>query len=116
MTTYLVWFRHDLRITDHSALHAACQNNDAKIIALYVATPAQWLLHGMSPRQATFLLQNLQILQQALEDKGIPLFYQQCEDFHQAIEFIDIFCKKKRSPTFFIIINTKLMNENEIGC
>lgn len=93
MTTHLVWFRHDLRITDHSALHAACQDADAKVIALYIATPGQWQTHGMAPRQAAFLLQNLQALQHALADKGIPLFYQQCDDFHQAVEAVDAFCK-----------------------
>ncbi|MGX8940475.1 deoxyribodipyrimidine photo-lyase [Symbiopectobacterium sp. Eva_TO] len=101
MTTHLVWFRHDLRITDHSALHAACQNADAKVVALYIATPGQWQAHGMAPRQATFLLQNLQALQQSLAAKGIPLFYQQCEDFHQAVETVDAFCKKQHVSHLF---------------
>lgn len=101
MTTHLVWFRHDLRITDHSALHAACQNADAKVIALYIATPTQWQVHGMAPRQATFLLQNLQALQRALADKGIPLFYQQCDDFHQSVEAVETFCKKQHVTHLF---------------
>lgn len=101
MTTHLVWFRHDLRITDHSALHAACHNADAKVIALYIATPGQWQAHGMAPRQATFLLHNLQALQQSLADKGIPLFYQQCDDFHQSVDAVDALCKKQHVSHLF---------------
>ncbi len=101
MTTHLVWFRHDLRITDHSALHTACQNADARVIALYIATPDQWQAHGMAPRQATFLLRNLQALQQSLADKGIPLFYQQCDDFSQAVDAVDAFCKKQHVSHLF---------------
>ena len=45
MATQLVWFRNDLRITDNSALSAACRCADDKVIALFVATPEQWKNH-----------------------------------------------------------------------
>ena len=45
MTTHLVWFRNDLRITDNRALHAACEDPQARVIAVFVATPEQWKRH-----------------------------------------------------------------------
>ncbi|MEY4475272.1 MAG: hypothetical protein RL248_1039, partial [Pseudomonadota bacterium] len=42
MATHLVWFRNDLRVTDNLALHAACQDPKAMVIALFIATPKQW--------------------------------------------------------------------------
>lgn len=93
MTTHLVWFRHDLRITDNSALHAACQDAQAKVIALYIATPQQWAQHGMAPRQAAFLRANLEALQTRLADKGIPLSYVQCADFAAVVDQLAAFCQ-----------------------
>ena len=37
MTTHLVWLRNDLRINDNLALHAACRDSKAKVIALFLA-------------------------------------------------------------------------------
>nr|MBA2815216.1 Deoxyribodipyrimidine photo-lyase [Candidatus Pantoea persica] len=39
MRTHLVWLRNDLRINDNLALHAACRDAEAQIVALYIATP-----------------------------------------------------------------------------
>ncbi len=58
MTTHLVWFRNDLRITDNRALHAACEDPQARVIGVFVATPEQWKQHVMAPRQAAFIYQH----------------------------------------------------------
>lgn len=68
----LVWFRDDLRLEDHPALHAAGSDPDG-IVALYVLDEespgvrplggaARWWLHG-----------SLQRLADALSQRGIPL-------------------------------------------
>lgn len=72
--THVVWFRNDLRITDNRALHAACQDPQAKVIAVYIATPEQWKQHDMAPRQAAFIHQNLQCLVHALAGKTFHCF------------------------------------------
>ncbi|MFN1129556.1 deoxyribodipyrimidine photo-lyase [Lelliottia nimipressuralis] len=81
MTTHLVWFRADLRLHDNIALAAACRSQDARVLALFIATPEQWREHGMSPRQAAYLRAHLNALQQGLAEKGIPLIYEEVSDF-----------------------------------
>lgn len=81
MPTHLVWFRADLRIHDNLALAAACRNKNARVLALFIATPQQWTQHHMAPRQAACLYAHLTDLQQQLADKGIPLLYAQVSDF-----------------------------------
>lgn len=101
MATHLVWFRNDLRLTDNLALHAACQDPQATVIAVFIATPAQWAKHDMAPRQAAFLLQNLQQLQTALAARAIPLHYHQCEDFQDSIAWLDDFCQQYQVDELF---------------
>ncbi|MBK0367429.1 deoxyribodipyrimidine photo-lyase, partial [Salmonella enterica] len=45
MPTHLVWFRRDLRLQDNLALAAACRDTSARVLALYISTPAQWQAH-----------------------------------------------------------------------
>ncbi|WP_204266364.1 deoxyribodipyrimidine photo-lyase, partial [Klebsiella pneumoniae] len=66
MTTHLVWLRNDLRITDNKALHAACSDPEARVLAVFIATPQQWRQHEMAPRQAALIHASLQAVQQAL--------------------------------------------------
>ncbi|OOC15194.1 deoxyribodipyrimidine photo-lyase [Dickeya dadantii] len=101
MTTHLVWFRHDLRLTDNLALHAACQDPDARVEAVFIATPQQWASHAMAPCQAAFLLDNLRCLQQALREKGIPLHYQQCDDFAAGVRWLADFCRARQVTRLF---------------
>lgn len=101
MTTHLVWLRNDLRVNDNSALYAACHDPNARVIALFIATPGQWQQHHMSPRQATFIGENLQLLQQELICRNIPLYYHQCDDFSASIKYLDAFCEKHRVRRLF---------------
>ena len=59
MATHLVWFRMDLRLHDNLALAAACRDPQARVLALYIATPEQWRQHHMAPRQAAFIASHL---------------------------------------------------------
>ncbi|MEQ4532414.1 MAG: deoxyribodipyrimidine photo-lyase [Mixta sp.] len=101
MATHLVWLRNDLRINDNSALWAACRQRDAKVIALFIATPQQWRQHDMSPRQADYIWQSLQLLQTALADKGIVLHYRQCDDFSASVDCLADFCREQQVDALF---------------
>ncbi|MBP2170350.1 deoxyribodipyrimidine photo-lyase [Erwinia toletana] len=101
MATHLVWLRNDLRVNDNTALYAACRDKQAKVIALFIATPQQWQQHQMAPRQAAFIYDNLQLLQQALAERGIPLHYHQCDDFTASVAFITGFCQQQQVDQLF---------------
>ncbi|PEI03356.1 deoxyribodipyrimidine photo-lyase [Pantoea agglomerans] len=101
MTTYLVWLRNDLRINDNLALHAACRDSKAKVIALFLATPKQWQQHDMSPRQAAFIHASLVEVQNALAERGIALHYQACYAFSDSIDALTEFCEKHQVDQLF---------------
>ncbi|ACS84939.1 deoxyribodipyrimidine photo-lyase [Musicola paradisiaca] len=101
MTTHLVWFRNDLRITDNLALYAACQDPEAQVEAVFIATPGQWKRHEMAPRQAALLFDCVLQLQRALYEKGIPLHYHQCEDFDGALEWLAALCRQRQATHLF---------------
>ncbi|MEH2919902.1 deoxyribodipyrimidine photo-lyase [Samsonia erythrinae] len=101
MSTHVVWLRNDLRVTDNLALHAACQDPDATVLALFIATPAQWEKHAMAPRQAAFLLDNLRVVQHALAEKGIPLHYHECPDFAASVDWLVQFCARRQVTDLF---------------
>lgn len=101
MNTHLVWFRQDLRITDNPALTAACQDPEANVVAVYIATPEQWQQHDMSPRQAAFILANLKQLQQDLDAIGIPLLYRETALFSSAVEEIGRLCDRLEVSALF---------------
>lgn len=101
MTTHLVWMRNDLRIHDNYALHAACRNQHVKVIALFIATPEQWKAHSMAPKQAEFIWQSLQDVQQSLAEKGIPLHVLECDDFNDSVNVLTDFCQKNQVDRLF---------------
>jgi len=99
--THLVWLRNDLRINDNLALNAACRDADAQVIAIYIATPQQWHQHDMSPKQAAFIYESLLELQQALAERGIALFTEECEDFTASLERLTRFCERHQVDALF---------------
>ena len=101
MTTHLVWFRADLRVNDNLALAAACRNTSARVLALYIATPGQWKQHNMAPRQAAYLSAQLNALQQALAEKGIPLLFQSVDSFADSVEALQTLCDKHNVDALF---------------
>ena len=92
MTTHLVWFRRDLRLHDNLALAAACRDRSAQVLALYIATPEQWKAHDMAPRQAAFTCAQLNALQTALAEKGIPLLFHEVADFAASVDTVKSVC------------------------
>lgn len=69
----LMWFRSDLRFSDHTALHHACRSAQEGVIAVVAACPAQWSDHGWGSMKVNFILRNLQALSRGLSERNIPL-------------------------------------------
>ena len=101
MTTHLVWFRRDLRLHDNLALAAACRDRTAQVIALYISTPEQWKAHEMAPRQAAFVSAQLNALQTALAEKGIPLLFDEVADFAASVETVKNVCAQHSVSRLF---------------
>ncbi|MEB3754091.1 cryptochrome/photolyase family protein [Acinetobacter sp. MD2(2019)] len=70
----LIWFRQDLRISDHAALWHATQH--AECLAYVVLSPEQWRIHDDAPIKIDFYLRQLQQLKQQLDVLNIPLVIQ----------------------------------------
>ena len=70
--TSLVWFRRDLRVHDHPALHAALDADDDVLLAFCLDDRILHGRHASGPR-TQFLLQSLRDLDGALRDRGAKL-------------------------------------------
>jgi deoxyribodipyrimidine photo-lyase len=67
----VVWFKRDLRLCDHAALHAAALAG--RVLPIYIAEPELWAQPDASARQWGFAAECLAELQQALTARGAPL-------------------------------------------
>ena len=101
MTTHLVWFRNDLRVHDNYALSAACRSPEARVVALFIATPRQWELHHMAPRQAELINQQLNALGLQLAERGITLHIRQQPDFSAEVDEVKRFCQQHSVDALF---------------
>ena len=77
MSTGLIWYRNDLRVSDHEALRTACENHK-NIIAVYCFDPRHYedTVYGFPKTgkfRAKFLIETLCDLQENLENLNIPL-------------------------------------------
>ncbi len=72
MAKGLVWFRTDLRLDDNPALNAAL-NECEEVLAIYIFSHYQWEVHNESNIKHEFLINNLILLKESLENLGIPL-------------------------------------------
>ena len=69
--TQIVWFKRDLRVTDHAALASAAANGP--VLPLYVFEPEYWARSDVSQRQQHFLIETLIDLDRELMHLGAPL-------------------------------------------
>lgn len=74
----LVWFRSDLRAADNSALHHAARHAraispHARVVALFILSPGEWLAHDWASVKIDFALRTLRELSASLARLGIPL-------------------------------------------
>ena len=67
MSSGLVWFRKDLRLTDNPAWAAATSDHDT-VAALFVIDPRLW--DGAMPHRRAQLAANLQSLDRQLRELG----------------------------------------------
>lgn len=67
----IVWFKRDLRVSDHPALTYGAARGD--VLALYVVEPELWAQSDASGRQWAFVLESLRELHVALKRLGVPL-------------------------------------------
>ena len=79
--TALVWFRNDLRTSDHEALSTACKRHE-RIIGLYCFDPRQFKStpYGFPKTgkfRAKFLIESIQDLKRNLQKINIPLLVYQ---------------------------------------
>lgn len=88
----LCWFRTDLRITDQPALAAASQ--DGNTIALFIASPEQWHLHGDAPVKVDFWMRALHGLQSELASLNIPLKWLVVEQWSDVPAALLEFCQR----------------------
>ena len=65
----VVWFKRDLRLTDHAPLSCACATGNP-IVPLYIFEPDLWMQPESSGRQFDFLGESLHDLDSALSHHG----------------------------------------------
>jgi deoxyribodipyrimidine photo-lyase len=71
MDTRIVWFRRDLRLDDHPALHAALDGaDDTRIVPLFVWDPAITERGRVSPARMAYLCEALADLDGSLRRRG----------------------------------------------
>ena len=73
----LVWFKRDLRATDHAPLSEAARRGS--VLPLYVAETGLWQQPDMAGRHWQFIAESLLKLREALLDLGQPLVIRQGE-------------------------------------
>ncbi|QKX17445.1 deoxyribodipyrimidine photo-lyase [Microbulbifer sp. YPW1] len=76
----LVWLRNDLRLADNTALYRAARGCQA-LAAIYIATPQTWSSHGDGDNVVAMRLRSLAVLQRALAEKQIPLYFLELNTF-----------------------------------
>lgn len=70
--TQLMWFRHDLRLSDNPALYHACRSG-GPVVACYVHCQAFEHRHAMAAVRLDFIRRSLAQLSTELQALGIPL-------------------------------------------
>ena len=73
MNLSVVWFKRDLRISDHAPLYHACQQGP--VIPIYVAEPELWRQPDTSLRQWQFIKETLLELDGQLSQLGQGLWF-----------------------------------------
>jgi deoxyribodipyrimidine photo-lyase len=68
----IVWFKRDLRLSDHGALLKACESG-RPIVPLYIFEPELWQQPELSGRHFDFLIECLKDLDHALVKRGAGL-------------------------------------------
>lgn len=97
----IVWFRRDLRVTDHTALYQACRESKAGVIGLFLVSPTQWREHDEADCKVKFWLDNLAELSNRLTKLRIPLRIEVAESFAEVPETISAFARQHECTTVY---------------
>ncbi|MFS0828756.1 deoxyribodipyrimidine photo-lyase [Pseudomonas phoenicis] len=90
----LIWLRNDLRVTDNTALTAACERGPT--LALWIVSPKQWLQHDEAPCKVDFWLRNLRELRKQLDDLHIPLLIRTCDTWAEVPKAVLHLCQQHK--------------------
>jgi deoxyribodipyrimidine photo-lyase len=77
MSYHLVWFKRDLRLHDHAALHAASRRGP--VLGLYIVEPGLWQQPDAARQHYEFVRESLADLQRELQAHGGQLLVLQGE-------------------------------------
>lgn len=97
----LIWFRNDIRTIDNKAFFYACNNENIRIFAIFIAPIKQWEKHNLSKYQIYFIYENVLKLKKALFKLGIKLTLKKCSDFISMLKCIKNFCEKNKIKEIF---------------
>lgn len=91
------WFRRDLRLSDNTALIAACRDFDA-VLPVFVFDPR--LLHrdDVGGPRIAFLLESLDALERSLAERGVPLIVRTGDP----AEVLTTLAQKTRAEAVFV--------------
>ncbi|MGB6293760.1 MAG: deoxyribodipyrimidine photo-lyase [Vibrio anguillarum] len=97
----LLWLRRDLRSVDNTALHAAIDGEEP-VVAVFIATPAQWQKHHLAPMQADLIYRRLFELQRELQALNIALLYEEVDDYADAAQQIATMAKQLNASAVLV--------------
>lgn len=97
----LVWFRSDLRVNDHPALHHAAKAPDHGVIGVFAACPPQWRRHDWGFPRVDFVLRNVVALHLRLERMNIPLLWLECPTFADLPTALVAMARRHRCTALF---------------
>ena len=91
---HFVWLRADLRVTDNTALAAACTQRNTEVACVYAITPGQWQQHDVAGVKVDFELRSLQALSKDLDKLNIPLLIIEADDFSTLPQKLGELCQQ----------------------
>ena len=90
----LIWFRDDLRLTDHAAWTAATQDvTNAKLSAVFLTADADWAEFGYGANRLWFTEQLLRHLSQTLAAQGVQLQVIRLQTYQDQTDWMIQFCR-----------------------
>lgn len=98
---HIIWFRHDLRVTDNKALFYACQDKQAQVHAIFTVTPEQWQAHDMALSRQALIHDALLELSQSLAKLNIPLTILLSDTYSNAASSVAEYCQQHHATALF---------------
>ena len=90
MTSYkstILWLRRDLRVLDNPALSEAVRASES-VVAVYIATPQQWRIHGMAPIQSDLIRRRVIELKKEFSQLNVHLLLLEADDYEVQVSLL----------------------------